>query len=206
MKRIFTLGILLAVCALGVFAEQPPIASGGWNWENGVNLNGKTFYDVDKAYKEQDGWAYIEGHGKLHYWLYDSYSYLNGDVSLLMDKCIPTWIESMGYTIDFDHIKTYSPNNVLASSVKNLMKQRWCDVSVSLVTSNPYDPYVVVNNYDANKDYYWTAIYPLITDEMLQPKKPQRNTSDDRRIVPVRPPEADMYHAGRGGPRKIGGR
>ena len=206
MKRIFTLGILLAVCALGVFAEEPPIASGGWNWENGANLNGEIFYDVSKSYKEQDGWAYIEGYGKLHYWLYDTYTYWNGDGNLLMDKCIPAWIESMGYVIDFDRAQRVSPNTVLASSVKTLMKQRWCDVSVSLVTSNPYDPYVVVNSYDASRDLYWTDIYPLITDEMLQPKKPQRNTSDDRRRVPVRPPEADMYHAGRGGPRKIGGR
>ncbi len=206
MKKIFTLGILLAVFAAGVFAEEPPIASGGWSWENGTNLKGKTFYDVSESFMEQDGWAYIEGYGKLHYWLYNTYTYWNGDADLLMNKCIPTWIESMGYVIDFDRVHRVSPNTSLASSVKSLMKQRRCDVSVLLKTNPSFDPCVIVNNYDANADLYWTDIYPLITDEMLQPKKPQRNTSDDRRIVPVRPPEADMYHSGRGGPRKIGGR
>ena len=59
-------------------------------------------------------------------------------------------------------MRTVNPNNDLASSVKALMKQRGCDVSVALITRNPAAPYVVINNYDKSKDNYWTNIIPLI--------------------------------------------
>lgn len=148
--------------AFAIFAEEPPIKSGGWHWDSGVTLNGKWFYDVAESYKEQDGWAYIEGHGKIHYWLYDTYTYHDGYGRSIVDKYVPTWIESMGYVIDFDHMRRVAPNNDLASSVKALMKQRDCDVSVALITRDPTYPYVVINNYDKGKDSYWTDIIPLI--------------------------------------------
>lgn len=157
---IFTLFLLSA--SLNLFAEEPPIASGGWYWDSGVTLNGKWFYDVAESYNEQDGWAYIEGSGKIHYWLYDTYAYHDGYGQSIVDKYVPTWIESMGYVIDFDHMRRVNSNNVLASSVKALMKQRNCDVSVALITSNTSYPYVVINNYDKDKDSYWTDIIPLI--------------------------------------------
>lgn len=68
----------------------------------------------------------------------------------------------MGYVIDFDHMRSVDPNKSLASSVKALMKQRGCDVSVALITSNPAYPYVVINSYERDKDYYWTDVIPLI--------------------------------------------
>ena len=159
-KKILLIPLMLLTITL--FAEEPPIKSGGWYWDNGVTLNGKWFYNVAESYKEQDGWAYIEGFGKIHYWLYDTYTYHNGYGKSIVDKYVPHWIESMGYVIDFDHMRTVSPNNNLASSVKALMKQRGCDVSVALITSNPTDPYVVINNYDKDKNFYWTDIIPLI--------------------------------------------
>lgn len=145
-----------------VVAEEPPIKSGGWHWDSGVTLNGKWFYDVAESYKEQDGWAYIEGFGKIHYWLYDTYTYHDGYGNSIIDRYVPTWIESMGYVIDFDHMYRVNPNKDLASSVKALMKQRNCDVSVALITRDTAYPYVCINNYDKNSDSYWTDIIPLI--------------------------------------------
>ena len=59
-------------------------------------------------------------------------------------------------------MRRVNPNTVLASSVKALMKQRGCDVSVALITRDPSAPYVVINNYDRETDSYWTDIIPLI--------------------------------------------
>lgn len=159
-KKLLILSFLFL--AFAVFAEEPPIESGGWHWDSGVTLNGKWFYDVSESYKEQDGWAYIEGFGKIHYWLYDTYTYHDGYGKSIVDKYAPAWIESMGYVIDFDHMRRVNPNKDLASSVKALMKQRNCDVSVALITRDPAYPYVVINNYDKDSDSYWTDIIPLI--------------------------------------------
>ena len=159
-KKILILSFLML--AFAIFAEEPPIESGGWHWDSGVTLNGKWFYDVAESYNEQDGWAYIEGHGKIHYWLYDTYTYHDGYGRSIVDQYVPTWIESMGYVIDFDHMRRVNPNKDLASSVKALMTQRCCDVSVALITRDPSAPYVVINNYDRETDSYWTDIIPLI--------------------------------------------
>ena len=159
-KKFLILSFLLLTFA--IFAEEPPIKSGGWHWDLGVTLNGKRFYDVAESYKEQDGWAYIEGFGKIHYWLYDTYTYHDGYGKSIADRYVPAWIESMGYVIDFDRMSRTNPNTVLASSVKALMRQRGCDVSVALITSSSTYPYVVINNYDKDKDSYWTDIIPLI--------------------------------------------
>ena len=159
-KKLLILSFLFL--AFAAFAEESPIESGGWHWDSGVTLNGKWFYDVAESYKEQDGWAYIEGHGKIHYWLYDTYIYHDGYGKSIVDRYVPAWIESMGYVIDFDHMRQVNPNKDLASSVKALMKQRNCDVSVALITRDPVYPYVVINNYDKDSDSYWTDIIPLI--------------------------------------------
>ncbi len=159
-KLLIILPLLVIFNIANIIAEEPPIASGGWYWDSGINLNGKWFYEVSESYNEQDGWALVLGR-KLHYWLYDTYTYHNGYGKSIIDKYVPIWIESMGYVIDFDHIRHVSPNNDLASSVKALMKQRGCDVSVALITDSQY-PYVVINNFDKDKGIYWTDIYPLI--------------------------------------------
>lgn len=159
-KKLLILSFLFMTFA--VFAEEPPIESGSWHWDSGVTLNGKWFYDVSESYKEQEGWAYIEGFGKIHYWLYDTYTYHDGYGKSIVDRYVPAWIESMGYVIDFDLMRRVNPNKDLASSVKALMKQRNCDVSVALITRDPVYPYVVINNYDKDSDSYWTDIIPLI--------------------------------------------
>jgi len=165
MKKLLVLVLALITCVANVFAiddEKPPIRSGGWEWNKGASLNGKTFYSVAESYNEQDGWAYIEGSGKLHYWLYDTYSYHNGDGIDIINKYIPDWVKSLGFSIDTANKKHYSPNNNLASSVKALMQERNCDISVSFIDENPAHPYIVINDYDRDKKVYRTEVLPLV--------------------------------------------
>lgn len=143
--------MILSVGSLPLFAEEPPIKS-----------NSGTFSFKDAiTYNEQDGWAYIDGFGIVHYWLYDTYKNHNGDVTDIVDKYVPKWIEEMGYVINFDYIYRISPNKDLASSVKALMTQRGCDVSVAFVSGGIY-PHVVINHYDRDEKIYWTDVIPVI--------------------------------------------
>ena len=156
MKKKWLATITVLLLAMVGFAEKPPIG-----YESAFfNLKGTWFNNVASSYKEQDGWAVVQGR-KLHYWLYDSYSYHDGDDSAIFNIYVPKWIESMGYVIDFDNTRHISPNTDLASSVKALMKQRGCDVSVALITDKRI-PYVVINSYDKDKDNYFTIIYNLV--------------------------------------------
>ena len=161
-KKLLFAFILCLIYGSSQLFAQSPIGGLGWHWDEGQTLNGKYFYsyEIDKSYREQDGWAYIEGTGKVHYWLYDTYSYHNGNGKYLVNIYIPKWIEAMGYVIDFDNVNHISPNNNLASSVKTLMKQRGCDISVAIITSTGRS-YAVINNYDKDKQAYWTDIIPL---------------------------------------------
>lgn len=160
-KLLSIIFCILCSSVLCMFAEEPPISGGGWHWDTGVNLKGKLFFDVAETYREQDGWAFIEGVGKIHYWLYDTYTYHDGYGNAIVDRYVPTWIESMGFVIDFDHMERVNPNPDLASSVKALMKQRGCDISVAIIITPTYS-YVVINNYDKSANSYWTDIIPLI--------------------------------------------
>ncbi|MBR5966620.1 MAG: hypothetical protein IK015_10945 [Treponema sp.] len=168
MKKIIALFFLLFIGSAFLFAEDAPIKSGGWRWDEGVNLNGKVFYDVAESYREQDGWVNIKGYGKLHFWLYDTYTYWNGDAKVFVDQCLPAWIESMGYVIDFDYIKRFKPNERLASSIKTLMSQKGCDIAVTfLVGDRPDYPHVHINYYDRENTSYWTEIIPLCSTELF---------------------------------------
>jgi len=138
----------------------------GFEFSNGSQtLNGRIFlpWEYAQSFREQDGYAIVLGK-KLHYWLYDTYTYHNGDSGDLLTSIIPQWAEKMGYVIDYDNIRIVSPNPDLASSVKTLMRLRGCDISVALVTSEQgfsnFD-YVVINNYDKDKGTYSSVILPL---------------------------------------------
>ncbi len=169
MKRsMIVLVLLLMVRMFGssfVFAEDSPMQ--GWHFENGSCFLKDRWFDSSRfadSYREQDGYALVLGR-KLHYWLYDTYSYHDGDGRIIAAEAVPRWVEKMGYVIDFDNIKIYDPNTNLANSVKLLMRQRGCDVSVALCTRenglSTKTDYVVINDYDKNKDIYWTMIYYL---------------------------------------------
>ena len=161
MKKIIFLAYLLFLSVF-MFSEEPPIKSGDWHWDDPITLNGQLFYDASETYIEQDGWAFIENFGKIHYWLYNSYAYWDGYIDILTNRCIPVWLETMGYVIDYDNIRHVYPNDSLASSVKSLMKHRFCDVSVALIDVDTPHPYVVINKYERDYDLYWTDVIPLI--------------------------------------------
>lgn len=165
--------LILVFCLIGLlcFAQEDGTSPMYyWEYTSPVTLNGRTFMGSESglannssfadSYREQDGYALVLGH-KFHYWLYDTITYHNGNASDIYDRVIPNWVERLGYVIDFDNIEVYNPNTDLANSVKALMKQRGCDISVALVTDNPNYHYVVINDYLINKKQYKTTIYPL---------------------------------------------
>ena len=149
--------------------NQGPIAFGHWAWSEEVTLSGKKFSGetVADSYREQMGRAIINDLGSVTFWLYDTYSYHNGNGSELINKYIPHWIENYyNETIDFDNIRDVSPNENMPSSLKALMKQRGCDVAVAYIirnwgTSSAMSG-VVINAYDKEKNNYFTYIYPFI--------------------------------------------
>jgi hypothetical protein len=163
-NKIVILGILALFASIGpVYAQDSPMD--GWvRGEFGTyfTLKGRRFWfgELPETWREQDGYAIVSGR-KLHYWLYDSYTYHDGKSEFIYNKAIPGWVEKMGYVIDFDNIVVYNPNPNLASSVKTLMQQRACDVCVALVTDNPAYDYVVINEYFKSKGTYKTTVYPL---------------------------------------------
>ena len=109
---------------------------------------------------EQEGDAMVQGR-KIHYMLTDTVSYHGGKADPIYNRYIPKWVEEMNYVIDYDNIEEYNPNPNLASSVKALMWQRVCDVSVALVRDQPGYDYVVINEQVKSGDVYKTTVYPL---------------------------------------------
>jgi hypothetical protein len=157
-KRFVILAALCLGLALTAFAEDPPMT--GWHFTDfSVELNGRYFSQSEYAqsYREQDGYAIVQGR-KLHYWLYDTYTYHDGDGYEIINRVIPHWVEKMGYVIDYDNIEIYDPNTDLASSVRALMTQRGCDISVTLVTDYPDYDYVIINNYDKVRGNYMSIL------------------------------------------------
>ena len=176
MRKI-VLGIFFSLIAICSFAEDSPIQN--YKYRHGLygsieftySIDGtptkkKIIDSIEDLYHETDGWAYIKGYGKIHFWLYDTYKDAEGGGDILIDKILPEWVEKMGYAIDYDQVRKISPDQDTPSSVKSLMKQRGCDVAAALITSDtsyPYgkSPYLVIHNYAKSKDNYWTYIFPL---------------------------------------------
>jgi hypothetical protein len=163
MNRLLLI-VVFVFAPLTSFAEESPMR-GLFFSDFSTELNGRYFgrQEYGKSFCEQEGYALVLG-VKLHYWLYDTYTYHNGNSEIIYNRIIPRWVEKMGYVIDYDNIEKYNPNTGLASSVKSLMTQRGCDVSLTLITKDlefaPYD-YVIINEYSKSKGIYWSTVYPL---------------------------------------------
>ena len=141
MKK-FYFSILLSLLTLnGVFADTPA----GHLW----------------GYAEKDDYCIVEGFGRLHYWLYDTYSYYDGDGVPLIEAFI-SYVERLGWTVDYDNIEYISPNNELASSVKSMMNTKNSDVSMTIIEINTNIALMYLNSYTARGGYWFTYIYPLI--------------------------------------------
>ena len=153
-KTAFGVLVLLLIFSFAFTACDQDAPMGGW-------------YPSARSYREQDGYAIVEGI-KRHYWLYDTYTYHNGDWFVILEYIIPAWVEMMGYVIDYDNVQEFDPNTDLASSVKSLMRQRRCDISVTLVTDLPDYDYLIVNSYDRKSNTYLSIHYPFLEREKYE--------------------------------------
>jgi len=159
-KYFFIVFFLISVVS---FAQEAPMS--GWRFNSvSVTLNGRMFWDYQYAesYREQSGYAVVGG-VRRQYWLYDTYSYHDGRGGEIYNRVLPSWVENMGYAIDFDNILELDPNPDLASSVKALMSQRGCDISVTLMNEpSARRNTLVINNWNRASGVYDTTFYPLI--------------------------------------------
>jgi hypothetical protein len=174
MEKVIVL-IALFFVSFTVFAQRKNIEEkspmSGWEFsDRGVTtLNGRHFrpYELPQSWHEQNGYAMVSGR-RVHYWLYDTISYHGGNADNIYNRYLPYWVEKMGYVIDYDNIEIYDPNPDLASSVRALMQQRGCDVSVTIMTgpigpiNGPDVDYLIINEWFKSKGVYKTTIYPLL--------------------------------------------
>jgi len=89
IRRICVLFFILFISVFTLFAEEPPMQ--GLEFAGGdQTLNGKYFlpWQYADSFREQDGYAIVLGK-KLHYWLYDTYTYHNGYGRDLLTSIIP---------------------------------------------------------------------------------------------------------------------
>ena len=172
MKKLLAFVMLFFIFAcMTLYAQRVNIQNEspmyGWRWNTGQTLNGRFFFYVSESYREQSGFALIEGR-RWFYWLYDTISFHGGNASEIYNKYLQSWVEELGYVIDYDNIQIFDPNPGLASSVQALMQQQGTDVSVTIGTgpigSSPrYDiDYLYVNEWFPSRRQYKTTVYPLI--------------------------------------------
>jgi hypothetical protein len=117
--------------------------------------------------------AFPSGNTKT-YWLYDTYTNRDGNSTEIGNQIVPRWLEDMGYTVDYDKIRSEeSDEKFIISAVKTVMTQRNCDVAVSVElqtirhwsfdgTPNQdidYIGFVIINKYDrTTRRYSYTYI------------------------------------------------
>lgn len=154
MKKISLFLICILFSVTGIFAGRP-ISKERSPMSILISESEK------KSWLETEGYAVVTNQ-KLHYWLYDSYKYHNGDITKLVEDIIPKWFQTLGPQGHFviSEYKTVLPNTALADSVKKLMQDTGCDVSVTYIDKNDgnYD-YVYINSYDKDSGNYATYIY-----------------------------------------------
>lgn len=151
MKKIIIVLLTFIIFNLNVFAGKP------------VNKEPSPL-SVLESQQERDSWCETEGYalvgnyGNLHYWLYSSYVYHDGDISEIIFDIVPKWFQSMDYFVVEDY-QTVSPNNNLAESVKQLMDEQVCDVSITFIKGNNSYDNVIVNSFDPETELYTTYIF-----------------------------------------------
>lgn len=151
MKKQIIILFCLSVLSFNVFAGKPVS-------KEPSPLSVLESEEEKKSWCESEGYALVLGRN-LHYQLYDSYLYHDGDISELVFEIVPKWFQSMDYFVVEDYNVT-SPNNSLADSVKKLMKDFDSDVSITLVkTEDDKSDYICVNSYDSDSNLYTTYFF-----------------------------------------------
>lgn len=163
--------IILILVSFAAFADDSPLT--GVEFTESVTLNGQRFIksQVAESWREQSGSAII-GDQNVNYWLYDTLGYHGGKSDEIYNRYIPSWVQKMGYIIDYDRIKTSDPNPNLASSVQALMSQKGCDVSVALIKYDHDYDYVVINEWFKSRSIYKTTVYPLHSLQAMDDVEP----------------------------------
>jgi len=114
-------------------------------------------------YSETDGYCIVDGQ-RLHYWLYST---SDGETSQLIRTFI-SYVEKLGWTIDYDNYIEIFFNDELAVSVKRMMIAKNADVSMTIIEYNKNEATLVVNDclVDENGKRIWdicrSRFYPLI--------------------------------------------
>jgi len=151
MKKQFALICCLTLFSVSLFAGKPVS-------KEPSPLSVLESEEEKKSWCETDGYAIVLGRN-LHYWLYDSYLYHDGDISELINEIVPKWFQSMDYFV-VDDYEVSSPNKNLADSVKKLMIDNDSDVSITFVkTEDGKSDYICVNSYDDDAKIYSTYIF-----------------------------------------------
>ena len=171
-KKFYALFVVMLLISSNVFAQRVDITRthpmDGWQFTDVMpRLNGRYFlqWEYAQSWNEQSGYALVQER-RLFYWLYDSITYHGGNAADIYNKIIPSWVENLGYTIDYDSVYVSDPNTALASSVRTLMRQRGCDISVT-ITTGPIGPitydidYLIINEYFPSKGTYKFTQYSL---------------------------------------------
>ena len=156
MKKCLLAAAVFAASLFGAFAQTSSPMDG---WYNEDTRTGKINYYLGDHYYERDGYAIVDGQ-TIHYWLYDTITNHDGDASDIYNEVIPSWAEDMGFVVDYDNVYAIRPNDELATSVRTLMSQRGCDVSVALIADGGRS-YIVINECFNPDNDYKTTIYPL---------------------------------------------
>ena len=151
MKKIIIVLLTFIIFNLNFFARKP------------VNKEPSPLSVLEsqqerESWCETEGYALVGNYGNLHYWLYSSYVYHNGDISEIIFEIVPKWFQILGYFVVEDY-QTVSPNNNLAESVKQLMDEYVCDVSITFIKGNNSYDNVIVNSFDPESELYTTYIF-----------------------------------------------
>jgi hypothetical protein len=115
------------------------------------------------GYAETEGYCIVEGQ-RMHYWLYST---SDGETSQLI-RAFVSYVENLGWTVDYDSFEEIWFNEELAESVKRMMIAKNADVSMTIVEYNKSKGALIVNDCLVNEnhqrvyDIFRTRIYPLL--------------------------------------------
>ena len=139
--------------------ERSPLASWGKAHDSHYHKGAFHARSYCSCLNEQEGCADVQER-TLHYWLYDTLTCHNGDADAIYSEAFLAWINEMGYAINANNIEESYPNKRLAPSVRKLMSERGCNISLTLI-GDITRPYAVINEFFPQANNYKTTIYHL---------------------------------------------
>jgi hypothetical protein len=155
MKKMLIF-IVLVMVSTSTFADNwMPLSDKEWV-EDKYNINHHGL-KPSEWYGERRVTIPLEGFGDCVYFLYDTYSRADGYMDY--ESLALEWIEDWGYVPDYDDFIHVSPNPDLANSIKQAMRRYGKDVAMAIFVNDDDTGYVVVNNYYADENTYFSDFY-----------------------------------------------